>query len=1524
MKIYLYLPNRIILFKIPSKVSGSFSFDENIDEESKLINIEAHDSKWYINGTSDVSLIVNNKLEASTKIVPNSFYVLRRKNVNYLIYVTDSFDSTTLPYLYKQNINLVIGNDEKCNVKLALNMIEGIAAKIYMKDTILILERNNTLIYINNKAVTSPKYAIKVGDQLNIFGFKIMFFGGFLILNNPNNIVRLNLNDTNLSPFNFNYGDTPTNIEIHDVDLYHKEDYFSKSPRIRRTIETKVINLSPPPRQDSERNMPMILTAGPMLTMGAASVIMLVNNYSKMKTGQISLQESWSQLATSGTMLLSILVWPAITSVFNKFYQKAKKKELIKKYSKYLETKKQELEEAANLQRDILKENYITVEECISIIEKAKLNFWDKRIEQNDFLEVRLGTGNILLDATINYPQEGFTIEEDELRKQADAMVEKYKYLNDVPVGYSLYKNKLTAIMGDEKKFYGMVNNILLQLITFYSYDDIKIVVFTEDSKKKNWSYIKYLKHSFSNDMFIRFFSTNIESAKKLNDYFYYEIQNRIAQAQEGITSFKPYYLVISDDYSSIKRLPFIKSLTETDVNVGFSLLLLESQLSRLPSKCNNFIVLGDTSSGILTNSFEKQERITFQDNINNNIDMMRVVRKLSNIPIEFEEGIKPLPDAITFLEMEKVGKVEQLNIMNRWDSNDATESLRAEIGVDEEGNAMYLDLHEKAHGPHGLIAGMTGSGKSEFIITYILSMAINYSPDDVNFILIDYKGGGLAGAFENKNTGISLPHLAGIITNLDKAEMDRTLISIDSEVKRREQIFNSVRDAIGESTIDIYKYQRLYKEGKISEAIPHLFIICDEFAELKAQQPDFMDNLISVARIGRSLGVHLILATQKPSGVVNDQIWSNTKFRVCLKVQNASDSNELLKRPDAASLKQTGRFYLQVGFDEYFALGQSAWCGAKYYPSERIIKQTDKSINFIGDTGNFVKSIEVGNQVRTEAKGEQLSAILNKIIEVSNELNKKAKRLWLNNIDPTITIAALEKKYNVNFEPYKIESIVGEYDAPEKQEQGLLVYSLNKNGNTIIYGSDEAEREKLVNTMIYSICIHHLVEEINIYAIDYGSESLRVFNDFSQVGGIVFSGEDENFKNLFKYMDNEIKNRKKLFIPYGGNIVNYNNKEEAKLPYILLVINNFEAILESYNDFYDTLTSIARDCERYGIVILLTCNSPSTLSRKVSQCFENKYALHLNDSTDYYSIFNSKCETDPRDIFGRGLVNNEGIHEFQTASIMEDENKIHAHLLEVAAKLKEISKKKAPQIPTLPDTVSFDRIKNEITTISNVPIGIYKESLKIAKYDFKSTPIMNISSNKLAYINSFIDSLTDILLRISNQLIVFLDVSSSIPSIATKQFNNKKIYYYNSNFDNVLNKFVDISMDDTYKNSSFTYIIYGIEKLKGKVDENLLERCFSKLIDNDRNNIILCDSNKGFKAIDFDPWYAKIKNNTDGIWIGKNLDEQQVFRISKLTKEMTASYPNNFGFIIEENEAELVKLIEFHSVTVDGDENNE
>src|SRR5699024_105887 len=198
-----------------------------------------------------------------------------------------------------------------------------------------------------------------------------------------------------------------------------------------------------------------------------------------------------------------------------------------------------------------------------------------------------------------------------------------------------------------------------------------------------------------------------------------------------------------------------------------------------------------------------------------------------------------------------------------------------------------------------------------------------------------------------------------------------------------------------GESTIDIYKYQKMYREGIVKEPVSHLFIISDEFAELKNQQPEFMVQLISTARIGRSLGVHLILATQKPSGVVDPQIWSNTRFRVCLRVQEKSDSNEVIKSPDAAYLKQTGRFYFQVGFNEIYELGQAAWAGGMYVPSEKNKKNINDSIDFINNIGDIIKSVETKKKVeKTASYGEELYNIVKMLSDIATEENIKCRQL--------------------------------------------------------------------------------------------------------------------------------------------------------------------------------------------------------------------------------------------------------------------------------------------------------------------------------------------------------------------------------------------------------------------------------------------------------------------------------------------------------------------------------------------------
>lgn len=314
-----------------------------------------------------------------------------------------------------------------------------------------------------------------------------------------------------------------------------------------------------------------------------------------------------------------------------------------------------------------------------------------------------------------------------------------------------------------------------------------------------------------------------------------------------------------------------------------------------------------------------------YYDNVSDVI-MDRISRRLASVQTEEVSLEGSLTKNINLFALLNIFGVEDLDLKKRWASTAVYKSMAVPLGVSKTG-VVYLDLHDKAHGPHGLVAGTTGSGKSEILQTYILSVATYFHPYEVAFLIIDFKGGGMVNQFRN------LPHLLGAITNIDGKEINRSLKSIKAELQKRQRLFAQA----GVNHID--KYIMKYKSGEAKEPLPHLVIIVDEFAELKAEQPDFMKELISAARIGRSLGVHLILATQKPAGQVDDQIWSNSRFKLCLKVQGPEDSNEVLKSPLAAEIKEPGRAYLQVGNNEIFELFQSAYSGDSEKAVDNYVK---------------------------------------------------------------------------------------------------------------------------------------------------------------------------------------------------------------------------------------------------------------------------------------------------------------------------------------------------------------------------------------------------------------------------------------------------------------------------------------------------------------------------------------------------------------------------------------------------------
>ena len=348
--------------------------------------------------------------------------------------------------------------------------------------------------------------------------------------------------------------------------------------------------------------------------------------------------------------------------------------------------------------------------------------------------------------------------------------------------------------------------------------------------------------------------------------------------------------------------------------------------------------------------------------------------------------------------------------------------------------------------------------------------------------------------------------------------------------------MFNKAKQETDESTIDIYKYQRLYHDGILKTPIPHLFIICDEFAELKQQQQDFMDELISVSRIGRSLGVHLILATQKPAGIVNDQIRSNSKFGVCLKVQSKQDSSDVINRPDAVTLKKAGQFYMNVGNEEVFVLGQSGYAGAPYYPQDIYKKKVDTAIDVVSNIGSTIKKIDNVKTKKIESNGDQLTNIVKYISDIAKEKGIQREKLWLDSIPENIYVDELKEKYNYKIKKDKLEVVVGEYDDPSNQKQGLLNIDFTNNGNLLIYGSAGSGKETMLSTIIYDSMKSYSTKDVNFYILDFGSEVLKIYKKSPHVGDIVLMNDDEKIDRLIEMIENEIKRRKSILAEYNGD----------------------------------------------------------------------------------------------------------------------------------------------------------------------------------------------------------------------------------------------------------------------------------------------------------------------------------------------------------------------------------------------------
>ena len=1518
MIVRLIKKNKMINFFLPTNISGNYwiTDTDNLGNDRNLINVEEFNGEWKIKSDFETK-IMSGEQEIESAILKNySVYFLKVNTENefVILYCSPSIEDKLIRLRMIDNREILIGSDTTAQICYNHPLVGKQQARLIYNNGKWVIQNLNTVYgtYVNGTAVETQD--LEYGDIIFIMGLKIIVIKDILIINDIGNYLRIeNSTFTNVAPIVQNQVEQD-NPDEEGIEFFKEEDYFYRAPRFKTSIEPVNITIDAPPEEQEAEKTPLLITVGPMLTMGIMSMSMGFNTMRGLIDGSADIQNALPSLIMMGAMLATMLLWPTLQRSYENKKQKRNKEERETKYREYLEKTKEKIQTELKIQRQILIDNYLPLQQIKEIVYDKKRTLWEREIDHQDFLDLRLGVGATDFKGNISFPEQHFSIKDNELLNEVSELGATSRILENVPISLNFVEKNIVAIIGTATNKKQVIEGLILQILAYHSYEDLKVVVLTNEQNEKDWEYLKIAPHCWDNKKETRYFASSLDEAKAISLELEKEIQTRKYKDSNGkmevntvdYHKYKPYYVVITDDYKAIRDLELVKDIEDMPVNYGFSLIVISPRLVNIPNECKTFISIGDKKSGVFENELVSNKQKEFEADFDPTLNMYECCQILANIPIDIAKESRSLPKSISFLEMYNVGMIEQLNILNRWKSNDPTKSLQAPVGVDKSNELFKLDLHEKAHGPHGLIAGMTGSGKSEFIITYILSMALNYHPYEVSFILIDYKGGGLTGAFENRETGVKLPHLAGTITNLDTVEMNRSLASIQSELRRRQRKFNEARDRLDESTIDIYKYQSLYRRGLVNEPISHLFIVSDEFAELKDQRPEFMDQLISTARIGRSLGVHLILATQKPSGVVNDQIWSNSKFRICLKVQDKSDSMDMIKVPDAAELKTTGRFYLQVGYNELFAMGQAAWAGAQYYPTEKRKKKVNQEITFVDNIGSVIKSLDIKTEVVVQSQGEEITNIIKYIVEEAKNENIRIDQLWLERIPDVIYIDKLKQKYNYIAKKNIINPIVGEYDDPDNQVQNILTMPLSTEGNTIIFGSTGSGKELMISSIVYSTITDHNSNEVNFYLIDFGAETLTMFRNAPHVGDVILSAEAEKIANLFKMVNTIIEDRKKLFVDYNGSYDFYISHGGKQLPFIVVIINNIEAFMETYPDYEDMLSQMTRDCLKYGVVFILSTSGPNSVRYRLRQNFKQNFVLQFNDASDYSSVISGARNKEPSKIYGRGLIGLDSIYEFQTAYSYKEE-RLNEYIRIICNKLNSICEFKAPKVPILPETVSQEFVSKYLGSIQTIPVGVEKETLAISKIDLKDKYLYTITGDDISNDKKFFTGLINNILTINNSEVVAIDPMNLLGDIQGERILHSKEKCLEG-IEHIKAKSADTNPD----NISF-YIMLNLGIFLDKadtLDKEEMTTAIKTSIDNKNARFIIVDTIDNIKNIIFEDWIKSNIDLSEGIWLGNGIDSQFTLKVTTNSRLLRQELPPGFGYTITKGKAAAVKFM--------------
>ncbi|GAB3707958.1 type VII secretion protein EccC [Amycolatopsis oliviviridis] len=1119
---------------------------------------------------------------------------------------------------------------------------------------------------------------------------------------------------------------------------------FKKSPRLAAPRPPGgEVHLEPPPE------VPRTIPGN--IVMKLLPAVMIVASLGMMVFMFTTGGRNPMMMMMGGMMVLSTVGMMAGGAGKGGGAKKAEMDEDRKDYLRYLGQMRDRAREAMVDQRAALEWVHPDPQTMWSLA--ASRRMWERRQNDQDFLHLRVGRSSHRLATRLVPPQTGPVDELEPIATLAlRRFVRAHSIVPDLPTQITLRGFAAVSMQGDRGLTRGLTRAMLAQLVTFHSPDDVLIAVATAGRAKEEWEWAKWLPHAQHPALAdgIGQLRMMAGSLAQIEQWLDEELRDRQRFSRNATPApDQPHIVIIVDDAEVTREEQIILE----EGLVGVTLIDLSDSIGNLAARRGLRLVVEEDRLGARSAGgvewFGRPDTLSV-------VEAEALARLLAPYRVGTaaqdaaeEEPLLSNPGLLELLGIP--GDPMTFDVQQAWRPRPVRDRYRVPFGVGEYGQPVELDIKEAAMegmGPHGLCIGATGSGKSEFLRTLVLGMLATHSSSTLNFVLVDFKGGATFLGLD------AAPHVSAVITNLadEVTLVDRMKDALAGEMNRRQEALKN-----GGNFKNVWEYEKARENGADLDPLPALFIVCDEFSELLAAKPDFIDLFVAIGRLGRSLQMHMLLASQRLEEGKLRGLDSHLSYRIGLKTFSAAESRAAIGVPDAFELPSVpGGGYLKydtstlVRFKASYVSGPYRPAGIKAAgPVATVVRADKRPQLFVPDFVELPKEPEP-QQIEAapveEAKSEEAVEPSELDVIVSRLIGQgpPAHEVWLPPLKEPNSLDTLLPNLNPTddrglspvgfFGNGRLQVPMGIVDRPYEQRRDLLWADFSGGaGHGVIVGGPQSGKSTMLRTLIMSMALTHTPEEAQFYALDLGGGTLAGLQGLPHVGGVaVARREPDKARRIVAELTTLLTEREGRFGAMGIDSMNeFRNRkrrgeikpEEDAFGDAFLIVDNWKALRDDFDELETSITKLATQGLSYGVHVIIAANRWADIRPAIKDMIGTRFELRLGDPSES-DIDRRVAVNVPSGRPGRGLTRDKlhlltGLPRIDGSSNPDD---VAAGVADAVAKIKAAWRgRPAPQVRLLPEMVTYDEVLSIDSKRATklVPIGVNEEDLQPIYLDF-------------------------------------------------------------------------------------------------------------------------------------------------------------------------------------------------------------